>query len=118
MKPYGFLKGTPAIFLGAPDAGDSAPFLGFIYASAESCSQSESTPVPMQVTQTVERLQTDFCEKIPAIVISFNSRILKSFGGVLIIGCSFLIGIPSGKSYIVYPVKGSLLINMALGILL
>jgi hypothetical protein len=37
----------------APDAGDSAAFLTIIYTSAKSCSQTESTPTPAQVTQTV-----------------------------------------------------------------
>lgn len=38
-----------------PDAGDSARFLGFFYASAESTSQTESTLAPAQVTQTVSQ---------------------------------------------------------------
>jgi len=34
-------------------------FLGFICASAESCSQTESTPAPAQVTQAVGRPKKD-----------------------------------------------------------
>jgi len=37
----------------APDAGDSAVFFGFFYVSAESISQTESTPATAQATQTV-----------------------------------------------------------------
>ena len=40
----------------ALDAGDSAAFLGFFHALAESCSQTESTPAPAPVTLAVRWL--------------------------------------------------------------
>jgi hypothetical protein len=40
----------------APDVWDSAAFSGIFLASSFSCSQTESTPAPAQVTQTVSPL--------------------------------------------------------------
>lgn len=53
---------------GVPDAGDSAAFLGFFYTSAESCSQTESTPAPAQVTQTdIKRPKPYFTREKPRV---------------------------------------------------
>jgi hypothetical protein len=56
--------------------------------------------------QSVGQLYTDLCENIPEIVISMKNCILKPPGGKLIIGFHFLIGVPSGRNRIVYPMNG------------